>query len=350
MKVIMMKSIKNIIDYSKFQSFYEQKKARYTVRITVFILIYALSSAILEMMTVGVLSSTLQNLVLALIVSATVMVSVNKGNLVIPINTLILFGIYIGAQMLSYQTTSHMYIRLVLGLLLTSIVHTKKYQFHFAALSINVLILCKALNPTGSSTAFMLNRDSISLVGSTIIFTLTVYYLSQVIDSEIRRSEKLRRITTMDSLTRLYNRQKFDECLQLLECSDSAYYMLIDLDHFKKINDTLGHQFGDKVLVQFSQVLQSTYSDTDFIFRWGGEEFLVILPDTNSHKGRLAADKLHTALKHTNFSMPWPLTVSIGATYAIHDLDFDADRYIHLADNALYAAKKQGRNQTIQLR
>ena len=124
--------------------------------------------------------------------------------------------------------------------------------------------------------------------------------------------------------------------------------VLIDLDHFKKINDTLGHQFGDKVLVQFSQLLKSSFSDTDYIFRWGGEEFLVILPDADAEIGLKAAAKFHVQLNEIDFSIPWTLTASIGSTYAKHDKDFNVDKYIQRADEALYRAKESGRNQTIQ--
>jgi diguanylate cyclase (GGDEF)-like protein len=163
-------------------------------------------------------------------------------------------------------------------------------------------------------------------------------------------SERLRRdlefISRHDDLTQCLNKKAAIEELQR-EVSRAKRYgkklsiMLIDLDKFKEINDTHGHLVGDKVLVDFAEKAKSSLRDADRLTRFGGDEFMAILPDTSLEQARLVASRLHEAGKA---SQPIAWSVSIGASEWL-DQD-DALALLNRADKALYQSKAAGRGQT----
>lgn len=164
-------------------------------------------------------------------------------------------------------------------------------------------------------------------------------------------SERLRQdlefISRHDDLTQCLNKKAAIEELQR-EVSRARRYgnklsiMLIDLDKFKDINDTHGHLAGDKVLVDFAEKAKRSLRQTDRLTRFGGDEFMAILPDTNLEQARLVASRFHEAGKA---SQPIGWTVSIGAS-AWLDKDDSLEALLTRADKALYQSKAFGRNQT----
>ncbi|MBW8307497.1 MAG: GGDEF domain-containing protein [Thiobacillus sp.] len=164
-------------------------------------------------------------------------------------------------------------------------------------------------------------------------------------------SEKLHRdlefISRHDGLTQCLNKQSAIEELQR-EVSRAKRHgnklsiMLIDLDKFKDINDTHGHLAGDKVLVDFAQKAKISLRDTDRLTRFGGDEFMAILPDTDIEHAQLVASRLHEAGKT---SQPIAWSVSIGAS-AWLDADDSLAAMLNRADKALYQSKTLGRGQT----
>jgi diguanylate cyclase (GGDEF)-like protein len=157
----------------------------------------------------------------------------------------------------------------------------------------------------------------------------------------------LRFQATTDPLTGLYNRLKFDEALAS-ELSRAKRYgtplalILYDVDHFKRINDTYGHQVGDNALVQLSQIVSMQIRTTDLLARWGGEEFVILAPGSDGEMARQAADKLAAAIERTTFDGVGTITCSFGITQ--HTDGDSADTLIARADLALYRAKTSGRN------
>jgi diguanylate cyclase (GGDEF)-like protein len=153
-----------------------------------------------------------------------------------------------------------------------------------------------------------------------------------------------------DSLTNLLNRRKGWDFMDYEEeksrrTQKPIGVVLLDLDRFKTINDTLGHEVGDRVLKATSQCLAETLRATDILIRWGGEEFLVVMPEADAEGVSLAAEKIRKAIEQR----PWeetngtPVTTSIGATVKTPKDSWDAA--VRAADRALYQAKEQGRNQ-----
>jgi len=155
-----------------------------------------------------------------------------------------------------------------------------------------------------------------------------------------------------DSLTGLHNRRYMDEIIEK-EFARSRRYntdmacLLMDLDFFKQVNDTCGHQFGDYVLKELSVSLKGHVRETDYTFRYGGEEFMVLLPNTDIEGALETAEKFRQLCEdriydnNENISM---LTISIGVSSLVYNNPVSSIELISLADNALFQAKAEGRN------
>jgi diguanylate cyclase (GGDEF)-like protein len=123
----------------------------------------------------------------------------------------------------------------------------------------------------------------------------------------------------------------------------------MDLDHFKRINDELGHAAGDKALQQVAMVLQKSKRDYDYAGRWGGEEFLVVLPGTSLSQAALVAERIRTSIEAVSLDLgrpePVELRASLGVTCAPPvSPPVEFDDLLRQADAALYRAKREGRN------
>lgn len=165
-------------------------------------------------------------------------------------------------------------------------------------------------------------------------------------------SEKLEKLSTTDQLTKLYNRRKVNEVLEY-ELERAKRYdtplsvAMIDMDFFKDVNDTYGHKTGDRVLETFATVLESISRSTDIASRWGGEEFLVVLPNTTAEEAFTFAEKVRKEVEKTEFGEAGFRTCSIGVT-TLKEEDSD-ESLVDRADKALYKAKDDGRNIVVQL-
>ena len=160
-------------------------------------------------------------------------------------------------------------------------------------------------------------------------------------------AQNLRSQATTDALTGLNNRLKFDQSLAVEMASAARYrtplsLALFDVDFFKEVNDTHGHNVGDKVLMQLAAVVAGKSRTTDMLARWGGEEFIVMLPGSNADTALQAAERLRMAIALTAFDVPRTITCSFGVTeYADGDTP---ESFVARADRALYQAKLRGRD------
>ncbi len=166
-----------------------------------------------------------------------------------------------------------------------------------------------------------------------------------------RDSERAYYLATHDTLTSLPNRMLANERLNnsflTLKRSRIVYAVLIlDIDHFKSINDSHGHAVGDQVLHQIADTLRNAVRESDFVARIGGEEFLVLLPATGLSEARLVAEKIRLAVESMRSPAGGTITISIGAAIASPD-DRDEDVCVLKADNMLYEAKRAGRNRVM---
>lgn len=161
------------------------------------------------------------------------------------------------------------------------------------------------------------------------------------------KNKELEAIAATDRLTGLYNRLKLDSVFNssLRYCkryNRPLSAILLDIDRFKSINDTFGHQVGDIALKELSSILSKNLRQTDTVGRWGGEEFLIICPETDSDQATLTAEKLRKVIEQHNFPTVQHITCSFGISQ--HHTNDTEDDIIKRADEALYAAKRNGRN------
>lgn len=160
-------------------------------------------------------------------------------------------------------------------------------------------------------------------------------------------NEILKKLSTTDKLTSLYNRAKLDHALDT-ELERSKRYatvfavILIDIDHFKRVNDSYGHQAGDAVLVDVANILATHVRSVDLVGRWGGEEFLIICPETSQEGVYNLAENLRLVISSYEFAGIGQLTASFGVS-VYHEGD-SSDSIISKADAALYQSKHAGRN------
>ena len=183
----------------------------------------------------------------------------------------------------------------------------------------------------------------------TFVFTFFHLILSSVIIFLIQRYVKsnLERMVDYDALTQLHNRSFFDESLlgQLAKARKHPAefaLILLDIDHFKRINDTFGHGAGDQVLKELSDLMASQIRKSDILSRIGGEEFSLILPDTKLDEAHAIGERIRAAVEAFSFSEVGNLTVSMGVA-EYHGTD-DYKSIMKRSDTALYGAKNLGRN------
>jgi len=173
------------------------------------------------------------------------------------------------------------------------------------------------------------------------------------LEDDIKESiKKLEKLAIKDGLTGLYNHNHFKEILrseykkakrhiQPLSC------IMLDLDHFKSVNDTHGHPFGDHVLVKSAEILMKLVRDTDLVARYGGEEFFIVLPSTNLEGSFILAERIRSAFEHNIFrkgEISAVVTVSLGISSTLDGNVTGDNDLIANADKALYRAKWRGRN------
>lgn len=167
---------------------------------------------------------------------------------------------------------------------------------------------------------------------------------------DITAKKELEKLATIDKLTGIYNRRRIDEFLQIeMEVakrhSQGLSLILVDIDHFKSVNDTYGHQTGDMVLSETTKTVSQNLRKSDIFGRWGGEEFVIICPQTNKNEAFVLAEKLRTAIEKHKFEEVGHKTICLGVAELEHN---DNEKtLIEKADKALYEAKNGGRNKTV---
>lgn len=208
------------------------------------------------------------------------------------------------------------------------------------------------LNPLSVVVTFML------LCGG--IFVFLVGQLALHTMSDVRKIAVLQYESITDGLTGAKNRRYFDQRLSE-EVAHSKRYklslslLLLDVDHFKKINDTYGHKIGDEVLKNLSALVIEMVRDSDIVARYGGEEIAIITPSTPREEAELLAERLRSAIEKTTMATidATQEVVQVTASIGVCSLGLivqDKDALIEEADRALYMAKNQGRNRVVSSR
>lgn len=217
---------------------------------------------------------------------------------------------------------------------------------------------------------FLLSRQQTILQVYIILFLLVIIFLAIVLNQSriVRRTnekmakankelnivnEKLKKIATTDFLTNLSNRR---EMINKIEYEQQRFarnnkkfvLMMADLDDFKNINDKYGHDGGDFILVSIANLIKSTIRKQDMLGRWGGEEFLLLLPETDLKGGKALAEKIRKNISVTPFIFDKnsiSVTITFGVT--VYDRKMSIDDCIRVADRALYRGKRSGKNTVV---
>jgi len=171
--------------------------------------------------------------------------------------------------------------------------------------------------------------------------------LENEIMERLKNEAQLIQLASIDPLTSINNRRKFNDVLHYELNRDERYHnklslIFCDLDHFKAINDKFGHNIGDDVLKVFTRLISGNIRKTDIFARWGGEEFALLLPETDIYTAAQMAEKLREATEAFVFPYVEHITASFGVTQ-FFDEDNESE-FVSRADDALYIAKESGRN------
>lgn len=161
------------------------------------------------------------------------------------------------------------------------------------------------------------------------------------------KNNELEKISTTDRLTGLYNRHKLDEILKKEKDRSKRYnhkfgVVIMDIDNFKQVNDNFGHNIGDNVLKETAGILKNTIRSTDHLGRWGGEEFIIICPESCQYSIKVVAEKCRAAIENHRFNHVNNITASFGVS--IYNKEYSIQTLIHEADQNLYTAKEKGKN------
>lgn len=201
--------------------------------------------------------------------------------------------------------------------------------------------------------AFLLAGKSLSLLLSFLSTFLLVIFLVATLMVVPSFSRVIRRWITYDMLTGIYNRNRLNDDLEhyhrlFLRYQREYSILVIDLDHFKRVNDRYGHRVGDEVLKELAQVLRSMLRESDLLYRYGGEEFVILALDTGYEEAQSLAERVREAIAEQIFlkdSLSLRLTASVGFATAISgESPRDPWALLQIADLAMYRAKALGRN------
>lgn len=197
-----------------------------------------------------------------------------------------------------------------------------------------------------------------TVIDHTLMIQLSIIFIFIILGFIYRQYEmnryakKLLYLSQTDLLTGLYNRTKIDQALndEMTRAKRNGYefsILLFDVDFFKKVNDTFGHQMGDKVLISLAKSAQESLRTYDIIGRWGGEEFLVLCPECGNQEAMIVAERLRKSVEEADSPTQCAHTISIGV--ATMQQDDTPHTLVSRADDALYQAKHQGRNQVCRI-
>lgn len=210
------------------------------------------------------------------------------------------------------------------------------------------MAIYRFMNPVVGATIFEPNTSiAVSAFGS-LMFMILINISFVYMDHDFLQS-KILKMSTIDPLTKIHNRRYFMEQFECILCKSRKMHALaiIDLDDFKRVNDTYGHVMGDEVLYEFSTFLKDRIRHGDILARYGGEEFILLLEINNEDEVRLFMDRIIKDLKDIKLSKEKiPMTFS-GGVILLDEMEKDMKKIIAVADERLYHAKETGKKRIV---
>lgn len=291
----------------------------------------------------------------AILAVANALYYLKTKNRIVSTQVLMILLLAVLAALLQIRQNDHLTIVWTIGYPVAAYLFLKREQADYLnIIYISGLLIYLVLNYQDWDAA-QFDEGSIA---NLMIFLVTIalllrYYnkiLNDAAESLKQKNSELERLSITDKLTGLYNRTKIDQSLsyelsQYIRSGQSFAVILGDVDHFKAINDHLGHQKGDQALVHLAQILQTEIRSIDMLGRWGGEEFVIIFPNTEATEALALANRLREQLKvHAHPELGW-IKMSFGISGSLPGDTVDS--ILQRSDRALYQAKTEGRDRAI---
>ena len=213
-------------------------------------------------------------------------------------------------------------------------------------ISLFIFLIINFINISTNNSRIILYQELAALILSFVLLAATIKFKKTIFDSNLEN------MALTDGLTSLYNRRYFDMFYENIFNQSSRYgipltLIMCDIDHFKKINDTYGHDKGDVVLKEIANILKSNTRKTDIAARFGGEEFMVCLPSTEITSALDVARKIKQMVLKIKMKDIKKVTVSMGVTFYRKEFGSNPKDLLKRLDNLLYEAKNRGRNRII---
>lgn len=325
-----------------------QKKAEYTVVFLGLLYIWAIFVFIYKSFLMGLSFATYGPALIFLIFFTIIILFLKSGKLKLALNIFITTGFIRLIYLLKDVDNIEFYIMILINILVTAFVYIENYQligtyiFYIGLMIVKIMQYYK-LAGIGQMDFMMVHFGMFALFGI-IVYMIMISQMIKIITSDIEKTVKLEYLANRDFLTGTYNRRMFDDSVNKLSNSDyPVSLILFDIDFFKNINDTYGHKTGDAILVEIAKITEKEIRKSDSLYRWGGEEFIIILRQTNLYEAKLVADKLRKIFENYQFeNISESITISYGVSELEHNQDFE--QLVSKADQALYKAKSNGRN------
>lgn len=327
---------------------YKKKKGEYFLSFLALVLLFSLVVVIITTAIKGFALVEFYEFGAWLAAVAAILVIVRTGHLSLAINVFIFGGIMKAVDLMYEPIGLHFYVHASLIIFIAAAVHLHKYQLYITIAVIYGMMVAFSFLPvedTIYTTTIRLVGFRISIIVGMLMFVFSAFYLSKIVDREIEKAKQLDYLSRTDVLTGIPNRLSFNDCIRSMNPEKPYHFMILDLDHFKSVNDTYGHPVGDQVLIQFAQGLLQTVESYGQAFRLGGEEFAALIEDCDKDQGITIAKAILDHTRNNNFGISIRLTTSIGSVQMTPPWqEYVMDDFYRIADEALYEAKNHGRN------
>jgi len=338
-----------LVSYNK-DNLYKYKKAEYAMRFLLLVIGYSTLSFLISIVMSDFKSIEVVSYIIWLITASLIFYLIYKGRLETSINIFFLAGFIKSIILILLPIGLYFYVHIFLTVFVISVVKYREYQIVSVYILTYFTAVIKALLPDQGNiynTTLRLVSYRISVIIGVLMFFVVLYYLSRIVDRAIRKIESYDLLSKTDVLTGGNNRLAFNNDVDELNRDVGNGLLILDLDHFKSLNDEYGHLAGDKVLRLFAELVKEYLNDNGMLYRIGGEEFAVLLPDLDKEELDTYCSEIIGLVNSHDFGLSHQVTTSIGAVYMHSDTCPDFDECYKSSDEALYTAKTTGRNKYV---
>lgn len=331
------------------ESFYIRKKGEYTLLILIFVYLYADLMFLIDVIINGDYLMMGVQFALVTVFMRLFLSFWKKKRIELAANLTVLLGFGFAIYLFREPVALRFYMQLLVIMLVVIAGYVKRYQFIATYTILGAMLLAKFYDVNFSTHKGNLYSipwaDMVYTVIGITILVICFEFLKRISERELHAANELNLIMERDELTGLPNRRKFNRVINTYIGKSEISLLSLDIDHFKVINDTYGHQRGDEILEAFSKLVSSLIRPTDIPFRWGGEEFVILLLGTDKIGGFLIAERIRKEVENHDYGIERAMTVSIGLVHIpLEEKGENLSAYFKKADDLLYKAKQEGRN------